>query len=1108
MVFGFDTEHHHPRFAATKGLCSLFIVSLISAVLLAPMVNAEESDSLPEAQINPEDDDANEEVEPGDSERTIRELLVDDFQIDESRVDDPKALETIADEASQGIEEAGNSAAESAQHLLEMKRISEVLERQLGNEHLPYEARQIIVQDLVNNRVHEARTTAEIENLETAQALHAELRRLADRHLELLESSSEDDVSQQRIDEAEQAHQDALQRVANAIKLEQEERDEEVRELLTRQRELAEELAELTNREGQQVRELDAERRQRADDFAESRSRINARIAELPPFPREETSREEIDPLFREVLQSRRRARRHFHEHRDEKEQAVERVEELRLVHQRALDQLERFRDTGEDSERVRRRHAIAQLRSELTGRELRMAQDIAEAHQKKGEFFRDRVQFYHESVEALLPLISDRQRSEFYSLRRDENWQDAFAAFADAASQIRRTVQDRVETATAAPGEVLSVALLLWIFGLLWRCLLFPVAFFVGREYSPRLVRLVTDALLSRRFFRRHAAFAIKGGEILGAMIKPALLFLATIVVVEYAASAWEELYLLRWAVNATFIYWMVMIAVKVLVLPRGHREGDESKRTSSDDDTNEIEDLIQLELSRATKIVVSTRVVVVFWLLAFYVPALVLHATGHNVVWRIVDRLAVWGLLAVVYAVLSTWRDDIADIFGQLASDRMPRAVTIVQEHKDRPWGVLLIGLASVYVTGRELARVGRTYFDDTKWNRRIKNFFFRKTIELQRRDRDDAAPEQEREIPADYRDLFADRPLVDEPFAIERTHILERIEQNFDEWHGHPRKGAVAVVAEQGLGKTTLFNQIYSRWEAEENRDVSFVQLNDKINECSEVCKFLSSFFGLDVDSENPRQIVQALLELPPRVLIIDDCHHLFLRRIGGFEAVDLFLTIVNRTDHHHFWLLSFNGYTWSYLNRVRYRGHFFSDVIELEGWRETEIQEMIQKRNELDDLPISFTELVVAHDEDEDADQHYEIVRTSNGYFRLLHEFSKGNPRVALTFWLRSLRLDSSSTLQVELFRRPSLATLKSLSDDYVFALAAITQHGSLRPAEIATIIHAYRGDCEMIVEYLVDSEIIDIDPIFRRASIRSVFLRAVTKTLQDANVLYT
>ncbi len=1031
----------------------------------------------------------------------------------EEILDDRGALGAVVEEIEAEVAEHQLWMDTAADRIDEQRQVAGVLRRQLEAEGLPDTARDFIAADLLAEEVEKARATAEqaaraavIDDAEVEiELLRDRLAYLDARDSETLE---EDATSRARLAEAEQARQEALRRVTLTLQREGEVLDQELRDLLSQERALAEEIAEVALREEEQLRALDTERRERAEHFAENRARINAKIADFPPHPRQETIEEEIDPLFREVVETRRSARHQLRDQIEELLDAQEQVAGLTAELSRAETQLERhLAGDHQDSEIVQRRLAIAELRVSLAERQLEMARDVQTAQFRKNRLLRERVRFYHDSVETLLPMVSSSQRRGFYSLRSDENWQDAWDAVRHAAEQSQATLEERAELARTLPERILSVPLWLWIFGLLWRCLLFPLAFFFGRDFSSQAVRRMTDYLLDRRFFRRRAAVTVKGGEILQALVEPALLFVATIVVVDYIAQAWGEFNLVLWLINAFFIYWMVMTAIKVLVLPRGYRQerrrrrGEEEKRRF-----DQFDDIINLEESRAQKIVLSTRVVLLFWLLAYYVPELVVFATGHNVLWRVVDQLATWGLLAVVYVVLSTWRQDIAKVFERLAHDRMPRATVIVREHQNRPWGVLLISLASVYVAGREMARLGRSYLVGTEWNRKISNFFFRKKIELQRRDRE-TDHEPATNVPEEYRAFFHPQPLIDEPYLVERRELIDRIDGDLAAWHARPCKGAIALVSEQGMGRTTLFNQVFQRWLGRDDLDVAYLQLAGKAAERPDVIEVLASLFGILDPPRDASEFADTLLSLPPKTVIIDDCHHFFLRQIGGFEAMELFLKLVSVTDHHHFWLLSFNRHTWAYLNRVRYRGHFFADVIEMEPWTEEEIQELIRNRNALTDRGISFTELVVATDEDEDDDHHYEIVRTSNGYFRLLHEFSQGNPSVALTFWLRSLTVDSDQTLQVGLFPRPSLTTLKSLSHDYLFALASIAQHGSLTSVEVARTIHAYEGDCELIVGYLDDSDIVEIDPIFQRARIRPLFLRSVTRTLRNANVLY-
>jgi hypothetical protein len=176
----------------------------------------------------------------------------------------------------------------------------------------------------------------------------------------------------------------------------------------------------------------------------------------------------------------------------------------------------------------------------------------------------------------------------------------------------------------------------------------------------------------------------------------------------------------------------------------------------------------------------------------------------------------------------------------------------------------------------------------------------------------------------------------------------------------------------------------------------------------------------------------------------------------------------------------------------------------EVIKIAPWSEAEVRQLIRARDGVVDMAISVTDLVVTH---ENEDQYYEVIKTSEGFFRLLHEFCQGNPRVALLFWLRSLKRDNKGQLQVSLFRRPPYAVLSTVTDQYLFTLAAVAQHGGLSAEEASTIIHIDRGFCEMAMNFLHESDIITVDPRTERARISTLYLRAVLKQLSDSNFLY-
>ncbi len=911
------------------------------------------------------------------------------------------------------------------------------------------------------------------------------------------------------VDDADRDRRLALARQARALAVDADpDADAAQRqELLADKQQLAAQWVELSTQGLRDLEDLQRQADTHREAYERQRSRINAAVLNLSPPLSDQQVAEEVDPLFDTLVDTRRNLRRQLdHQQRlvDREEAAIEPLQSS-LVDARQRWQRLDPQSTPDDIAELHL--ATAELRFFLARQHLHNAQRTLALERQYRDLLVERTRFYHQAIETLFPLISEDQRRQFLSLRSDQNWADAVDAFRHAAIALIAGAEDRLRQIRGVEDRLSSLPFWIWLFDFLWRLALFIGVFFIGRDFASNLIHRLTDSLIERRFLRRFASLILKAGTVLQTLIRPTLLWITAVILVRFLAQSWPELDLLDWLISAFFIYWMVMLAIKVLVFRRDTWSSRPADQQADDDHSPyQFDRLLNVEQSRADKILRSARVILLFWLLAYYAPRLVIYATGHNVIWFVVDRLATWGLIAVIYSVLSTWRDTIAAAFTDMADERMPRATDIVERHKDRPWGVLLIALVTVYITGREIARLTRIYVRDTTWSRRLSNFFFRKTVELQHRD-DPESSDEPCPIPQEYRQRFHHRPLDDEPYVVERTALIKRLEKGMHAWEEDRNKGMLVLIGEQGMGRTTLLRQIHRRWTAYQDRRVIYHQLAAPCRDRPAVRKILAEVFDLDEWPDDDKAFALALKELPPKTILLDDCHRLFLREIGGFETLDLLFKIISLTDHHHFWIVTLNRHTWSYINRVKHRGHFFQDVIELTPWSEEEIRDMINQRDALDDTSVSFEQLIVSSGDDEDPDNHYELVQSSKGYFRLLHEFSQGNPSVALTFWLRSLTADDDNTLRVGLFPRPSLETLQQLDDDYLFALAAIAQHGALNADEVARTIHASPSESEMILKYLADNLIVTIDPVDRRARLRPLYLRSVTRTLRRANVLY-
>ena len=131
----------------------------------------------------------------------------------------------------------------------------------------------------------------------------------------------------------------------------------------------------------------------------------------------------------------------------------------------------------------------------------------------------------------------------------------------------------------------------------------------------------------------------------------------------IDYASTTFLEARFLMWIVNAVFTYRIIVEFVSVLALPRWYRreQGKSSAMSLTELDENDaslMADVLGMEINQARKLVRSVKVVVAFWLLATYIPDLVLEATGFTVVWWLISRIAWFGLGAATRADRLTLR------------------------------------------------------------------------------------------------------------------------------------------------------------------------------------------------------------------------------------------------------------------------------------------------------------------------------------------------------------------------------------------------------------------------------------------------------------------
>ena len=191
----------------------------------------------------------------------------------------------------------------------------------------------------------------------------------------------------------------------------------------------------------------------------------------------------------------------------------------------------------------------------------------------------------------------------------------------------------------------------------------------------------------------------------------------------------------------------------------------------------------------------------------------------------------------------------------------------------------------------------------------------------------------------------------------------------------------------------------------------------------------------------------------------VVILDEAQNVYLSQTGGFDAYYGLMNILNMNTDNIYWIMSFNKYSWLYLDRAFGRTKFVRNVFEVQGWSDTKIKELIVKRHEKSHFKLSYDLLINATRSQDEIDRYASV---ESKFFKLIWELSRGNPRAALFLWKSALSRKSAHSLNVNVPRAIELDGIEKLPDDLLFVIAEVLKHENLSTNEIERTTNLQKG----------------------------------------------
>lgn len=467
-----------------------------------------------------------------------------------------------------------------------------------------------------------------------------------------------------------------------------------------------------------------------------------------------------------------------------------------------------------------------------------------------------------------------------------------------------------------------------------------------------------------------------------------------------------------------------------------------------------------------------------------------------------RISDLIRTLGLIAValaVFVVLVRWAPTIRSALGEGEQNRITEVLV-------RPSRSIFVrgvqaALGLLLLLERLLARLGGRLIES-----RAGLAWLGAALARQRLKEADGAPV--RRLPPAVRERVL-ASCHDEP---RRSLELAHVQEGLEAWRAGEERGMVAVVSDRGNGKTRLLALI----EASAPADLPVVRLEPAahLTDADAALDWLARGLGCAPETwparttERAELLIKVLDALPPRIVLIDESHKLFLRAVGGFRALRRLLEVLHATSRTHLWVCAFHGPSWDFLEGVAESVNLavFRRRVDLKPLSPDTLAEWLEARTERAGLRVSYADLVSDSVLRTDPARVEERARES--FWRLLADEAQGNPRVARGYWLTALRAGpEADEARVGLFESPQPTDLADLSARELFLLTAIVIHDGLSIGHLTEVLNLPGGVCRSVGRRLEARGLLEVNRQGNRYTTSAEWGPTVQRVLRSKQFLH-
>ncbi|MEO1435146.1 MAG: hypothetical protein AAFV80_06380 [Bacteroidota bacterium] len=305
----------------------------------------------------------------------------------------------------------------------------------------------------------------------------------------------------------------------------------------------------------------------------------------------------------------------------------------------------------------------------------------------------------------------------------------------------------------------------------------------------------------------------------------------------------------------------------------------------------------------------------------------------------------------------------------------------------------------------------------------------------------------------LPFVYQRLFRLEPVQDTTFYVPRKETMKELNRALQSWQ-QGNYAPTVLISERGGGSSTILNFFLE----EQKGKVRALKCHFERIPTTEVA-FLQKIAHLlgKPDLETKEELIELANGLQkPVILVLEEIHHLFAKKVNGFDLLHLLFELISATNRNVFWLCSCALHSWEYLDKTIKISDFVAYAIHITNLKNEEIIETILKRHRVSGYNVTFlpsAQVGVSKRlrRTDNPKEQQKILQEE--YFSRLCNFAKSNISLAILYWLRSTQKVESNTIFIGI-DEPDFNFLNALNNEKLFIIYDILLHDGMSELQLA------------------------------------------------------